>query len=116
MAFIIVLLVMSLSSPALAGDGSLVAQVAPGDPMVADNAMSEDRFWALIALTTAHEAEPKRQLEALRQALSELTPSEIEAFERAFHRAQRKSYSWNLWGAAYVLNGGASDDGFEYFQ
>ena len=28
----------------------------------------------------------------------------------------RRSYSWDLWGAAYVVHGGASDDGFEYFR
>lgn len=27
-----------------------------------------------------------------------------------------RSYRWDLWGAAYVAKGGASDDGFEYFQ
>jgi len=84
--------------------------------MVADNAMTEDRFWALIARTTVREADPERQLEALRQALRELTPAEIEAFERAFQREQRRAYAWDLWGAVYVLHGGASDDGFEYFQ
>lgn len=24
--------------------------------------------------------------------------------------------TWNLWGAAYVINGGCSDDCFEYFR
>jgi hypothetical protein len=27
-----------------------------------------------------------------------------------------ESYSWNLWGAAYLMNGGCSDDGFDYFR
>jgi hypothetical protein len=27
----------------------------------------------------------------------------------------RDAYRWDLWAAAYVINGGASDDGFEYF-
>jgi Protein of unknown function (DUF4240) len=25
-------------------------------------------------------------------------------------------YTWDLWGVAYILNGGCSDDGFEYFR
>jgi Protein of unknown function (DUF4240) len=33
----------------------------------------------------------------------------------AFSRYRREAYSWDLWGAAYVVNGGGSDDGFEYF-
>ena len=78
--------------------------------------MTEDRFWMLIARSTPYEAEPDRQMGALRQALQQLTASEIESFERAFQREQRQAYTWELWGAAYVVNGGASDDGFEYFQ
>jgi hypothetical protein len=27
-----------------------------------------------------------------------------------------ESYRWDLWGAAYIVNGGCSDDGFEYFR
>ena len=27
-----------------------------------------------------------------------------------------RSYRWDLWGAAFVINGGCSDDGFEYFR
>ena len=26
------------------------------------------------------------------------------------------SYRWDLWGAAYLANGGCSDDGFDYFR
>ena len=27
-----------------------------------------------------------------------------------------RSYTWELWGAAYLINGGCSDDGFDYFR
>src|SRR5262249_8656242 len=76
--------------------------------------MTENRFWALIARSAAND--PARQLEALRQTLRELSAPEIEGFEHAFHREQRRAYTWDLWGAAYVIHGGASDDAFEYFQ
>src|SRR5688572_27091927 len=78
--------------------------------------MTDDRFWALIGRTTAQQADPDRQVEALRKELGALTPAEIAAFEAAFQRAQQRAYSWDLWGAAYLINGGASDDGFEYFR
>ena len=26
------------------------------------------------------------------------------------------AYTWDLWGAAYLINGGCSDDGFAYFR
>ena len=79
-------------------------------------AMTDDAFWAIIAKTTAYESDQDRQLDALRQALRQLSASDIVAFELAFHREQLRAYTWDLWGAAYVINGGASDDGFEYFR
>lgn len=78
--------------------------------------MTDDRFWALIDRTVAHESDPERQLESLRAVLSELPPEEIEAFEAAFSRQLNRANTWDLWGAAYVAHGGASDDGFEYFR
>ena len=79
--------------------------------------MEDDRFWGLIGRTLVDEADPERQLESLREVLRELTASEIEAFERTFQvKLWWRSYSWDLWGAAHILNGWASDDGFEYFR
>ena len=78
--------------------------------------MSDDRFWSLIGRTTAYAADQDRQLDALRRVLRELSAADIEAFERAFEHQQLLAYSWDVWGAAHILNGGASDDGFEYFQ
>jgi hypothetical protein len=85
-------------------------------PAAQDQTMSDDRFWALIDRTAIHESDPERQLESLSAALSRLSPDEIEAFEAAFSRQMQRAYTWDLWGAAYVAHGGASDDGFEYFR
>ena len=86
-------------------------------PMLLNNTMADDRFWGLVGRTIAHEAERGRQLESLRAVLRELTPSEIETFERTFQlKLWWQAYSWDLWGAAHILNGWASDAGFEYFR
>jgi len=77
--------------------------------------MTDDKFWVLIAKSLRPGLKRNRQLEALAAALRALSPSEIEAFESAFQRQVHKAYRWDLWGAAYVICGGASDDGFEYF-
>jgi hypothetical protein len=45
-----------------------------------------------------------------------LEPGELLEFQRHFNKMQTESYSWNLWGAAYLMNAGCSDDGFEYFR
>lgn len=78
--------------------------------------MSDDRFWAVIGTTTAFERDPERQSAALHDTLGKLSVDEIVAYEAAFDRQMTRSYSWDLWGAAYVVHGGASDDGFEYFR
>lgn len=41
---------------------------------------------------------------------------ETQSFEVAFRRYLIEAYTWDLWGAAYVVHGGCSDDGFEYFR
>ena len=35
---------------------------------------------------------------------------------RLFNRLMDDAYSWDPWGAAYLINGGCSDDGFAYFR
>ena len=78
--------------------------------------MSDDRFWQLIDATIFLEDQPDEQLAALERSLARLKADEIVAFELAFGDKLRRSYRWDLWGAAYVVHGGCSDDGFEYFR
>jgi len=92
-------------------DHSTAAAVAVGP-----GPLSRDSFWNIIDHSAAFEADPDAQLVDLRATLSRLSPSQVADFERMFDETLRQSYSWDLWGAAYVANGGASDDGFEYFR
>jgi hypothetical protein len=50
------------------------------------------------------------------ELLSARPAEEIAAFAQPVWDLLAASYNWNLWAAAYVINGGASDDGFEYFR
>lgn len=83
---------------------------------IASGPMKRDDFWALVDHSAVLEADPDGQLADLRSSLLALTPDQILDFERHFDQVMLDSYDWNLWGAAYVANGGASDDGFEYFR
>jgi hypothetical protein len=78
--------------------------------------MPADEFWQIVKLTLESDRDPDAQLQALRTTLRELTLEEIISFEVAFRRYLNKAYTWDLWGAAYVIHGGCSDDGFEYFR
>jgi Protein of unknown function (DUF4240) len=80
------------------------------------SAMSADQFWRIIGRAARSDHDPDAHMEALRVVLRELSPEEIISFEVAFRRYLNEAYTWDLWGAAYVVHGGCSDDGFEYFR
>jgi len=54
--------------------------------------------------------------EPLVETLSKLSDDEIIKWGQIFNLYQKKSYNDRLWAAAYVINGGCSDDGFDYFR
>jgi hypothetical protein len=79
--------------------------------------LDTDQFWAIIEAGGSEvQDDPERQLAAVRQALLALPPDELIEFHRLFNRAMDDAYIWDLWGAAYLINGGCSDDGFAYFR
>lgn len=50
------------------------------------------------------------------ELLTQYAPEQIAAFDRSLRGLLAASYQQDLWAAAYLINGGASDDGFEYFR
>ena len=102
--------------------GAVRAKEAQQSPMAeskeikAITPMSRDKFWAIIAQTLPYKANTDQQSNALKRALLAMSPADIAGFESTFEDVMHSSYSWDLWGAASVVHGGASDDGFEYFR
>ena len=78
--------------------------------------MDDKQFWAIIESAGPAPDEPARQLAAVRAALRKLAPQEVRDFHRIFDERMGDAYTWDLWGAAYVINGGCSDDGFHAFR
>lgn len=78
--------------------------------------MNEDQFWALIAKSHEKSSECEGQAEELTRLLALQTAVEIQLFDNIFSTKIETAYRWDLWGAAYIINGGCSDDGFEYFR
>ncbi len=79
--------------------------------------MNEDEFWELIS--EAREKGKKdytSQTKALKAILSAHDIMYITKYENTFYKLLEGSYDENLWGAAYVINGGCSDDCFDYFR
>lgn len=79
--------------------------------------MDEAQFWTIIeAGGSKAPADPERQLAAARKRLAKLSSEEIRDFHRFFNQKVADAYTWDLWGAGYLINGGCSDDGFHYFR
>jgi hypothetical protein len=66
------------------------------------------QFWSIIQSVDAPSA--------LHASLNALSEDDLLDFERLHAARMDEAYDWGLWGAAYVINGGCSDDAFEYFR
>lgn len=77
--------------------------------------MPREQFWHIIEKSLA-ENDPYKRLKSLKNILRELSLEDIISFEIAFRNFLNKAYTWDLWGAAYIIHGDCSDDGFEYFR
>lgn len=86
--------------------------------------MDENEFWQLIedSLTTAQaqsddiDQQQDIQYKALKDKLTALAWQDIVKFNNRFDEFYTQSYKDDLWCAAYILNSGCSDDGFDYFR
>ncbi|WP_218920549.1 DUF4240 domain-containing protein [Lentzea guizhouensis] len=81
--------------------------------------MTPTAFWQLIADARAAVDDPSdccAVVTATTARLAALPPAEIMSAQQVFWDLMAFSYSGDLWAAAYVINGGCSDDGFEYFR
>lgn len=82
-----------------------------------EDTLDESQFWEIVAQAgKGAGGDCSVQAEKLTRQLLALPKEEIPAFQGLFDRFSDKAYRWDLWGAAYVLNGGCSDDGFDYFR
>ncbi|WP_406177657.1 DUF4240 domain-containing protein [Streptomyces sp. NBC_00996] len=79
--------------------------------------MDETEFWELVDTTReAAEGDPEEQADLLVERLVQLDPDAVLDFARHFEARYNRAYRWDLWGAAWVLLDGASDDAFDFFR
>lgn len=79
--------------------------------------MDETEFWELIDATReAAGGDPEEQADALVDRLLRLDPELVLDFARHFEARYNRAYRWDLWGAAWLLLNGCSDDAFDYFR
>ncbi|MFN7140275.1 MAG: DUF4240 domain-containing protein [Limisphaerales bacterium] len=79
--------------------------------------MNLDEFWSIVE--RVHVAAP-RDMDAkcrlLDRELRELPLEEVLSFEKHFSDCLFRAYDWGIWGAAFVINDGCSDDSFMDFR
>jgi hypothetical protein len=76
--------------------------------------MDWKRFWKLTE--SAYRDDDAEHFEALKAALAPLSDEELVAYQTRFDELLAAAYRIDLWGAAYLVNGGCSDDGFHHFR
>src|SRR5262245_38625607 len=79
--------------------------------------MHADDFWRII--DRVHASNPDdmdARCEALRAELEQLSDFDLKSFIEHFDGADARAYDWKLWGAAYLIQGGCSDDAFSDFR
>jgi hypothetical protein len=82
-------------------------------------AMDTQQFWRLIGTARGQVADSAHTEAVAARAtmlLSAMPPEEIITAQRVLWGLLAESYQTMLWAAAYLINGGCSDDGFEYFR
>ena len=78
--------------------------------------LTRDVFWLIVDATRPKGIFAALHAGAMQNYLEILTEEQIIDYERQFRELMAESYRWDLWGAAYIVNGGCSDDGFQYFR
>jgi len=78
--------------------------------------LDEDLFWAIVDESPKNTDHLDDQELFLIKAIEKLTPQEMIGFRLRTDKLLFDSYTSEMWCAGYLMNGGCSDDGFEYFR
>lgn len=78
--------------------------------------LDEDLYWSIIAKSLKNTTDQDGQEQYLIKEIATLTPKEMIGFRLRTDKLLHDTYNSEMWCAAYIMNGGCSDDGFEYFR
>jgi hypothetical protein len=77
--------------------------------------MNQQQFWDIIQ-DSLRAGNAEDQLEFLSDKLESFSKEELLDFDYIFRQLHEDCYSWDIWAAAYTIQGGCSDDGFIDFR
>ena len=78
--------------------------------------LNEDKFWAIVSKSLENSIDEQEQEEKLIEEITHLSPKEMIGFRLRTDKLLQETYNAEMWCAGYIMNGGCSDDGFEYFR
>jgi len=78
--------------------------------------LNEDKYWNIIGKSLIETKSQENQERYLIREIEKLTPAEIIGFRLRTDRLLYETYNPTMWCAGYIMNGGCSDDMFEYFR
>jgi len=78
--------------------------------------LDENRYWDIISRSLKNVHDQDEQEQFLIREIGKLTPKEMIGFRLRTDKLLYDTYNSAMWCAAYIMNGGCSDDGFEYFR
>lgn len=79
--------------------------------------MESEKFWKIIEITRSESiGDYEKQQSQLEKELLKLTANEVLEFDNKFRTLRGEIYNWDFWAAAYIINGGCSDDCFSDFR
>lgn len=79
--------------------------------------MNKETFWKIMLETNKESGgEPTTQQKLIEKKLNELSTDELIEYDNIYRELANNAYDWKLWAAAYIVNGGCSDDSFMDFR
>jgi hypothetical protein len=78
--------------------------------------LDEEKFWSIVQRSLEATDDQDDQEQFLISEIQKLTPKEIIGFRLRTDYLLYHTYNSDMWCAGYIMNGGCSDDGFEYFR
>lgn len=78
--------------------------------------LNEEKFWKIVSKSLENANNEFEQEEKLINEIAQLSLKEMIGFRLRTDKLLHDTYSSEMWCAGYLINGGCSDDGFEYFR
>lgn len=78
--------------------------------------LDDSTFWAIVDLSLERTNDEEEQITFLIKEIEKLSPKDIIGFRLRTDKLLYDTYNSEMWCAGYLMNGGCSDDGFEYFR